>query len=153
MSITFTEDSTILTVTKDHKQQKIIKNDCNRTRVRETQLLPNFKEYIELFLTYYCRKEDIAYKQGLNEIAAPMLFLQYRLNLNFSEIYSLTKAFINKFLTNYYRNQNLVALKSSLCLLTILLKYHEPLVFNILEYALITSEVYATSWILTIFAK
>lgn len=61
--------------------------------------------------------------------------------------------FIDIFLTNYYWEKEFHALQSSLSLITILLKYHEPELYNSFENAMISPEIYATSWLLTLFAN
>ena len=55
----------INTVVKDTQFQTVIRNDCNRTRVRESIFLNGFKETLENILTYYCKSKNIYYKQGL----------------------------------------------------------------------------------------
>jgi hypothetical protein len=60
---------------------------------------------------------------------------------------------MEKFLTNYYYEDEFYSLQSSLALLNLLLKYHDPTIHNIFAFSLITPEMYATSWVLTIFAK
>ncbi|MCQ2820432.1 MAG: TBC domain-containing protein [archaeon] len=60
---------------------------------------------------------------------------------------------MDKYLTNYYWEKDFFSLQSSLSLITILLRYHDPELNNLLEYTLIKPEMYATSWILTIFAN
>ena len=59
----------------------------------------------------------------------------------------------SKFLTNYYHEDEFYSLQSSLALLNLLLKYHDASISTIFEFALITPEMYATSWVLTVFAK
>ena len=147
------DDSEILNTVNNHVNQKVIKNDVARTRVRESILVPSFTEYLEFFITYYCKQNSIKYKQGLNEIIGLFILLKYKIKISLSEIYNLIQAFVNKFLTNYYREEKLTALNSSLSLLTLLLKYHIPLIYNILDYAMILPQMYATSWILTLFSN
>jgi len=115
--------------------------------------MKNFTEELEKLLTIYCKKNDIQYKQGMNEIMGPFLFLKNILNLSLSRIYNLYSAFIFKFLTNYYHEEEFFSLQSSLALLKLLIKYHEPQISNSLDHGLITPAMYATSWVLTIFAK
>lgn len=147
------DDSEILNTVNNHENQRVIKNDVARTRVRESVLLTSFTEYLEFFITYYCKQNSIKYKQGLNEIIGLFILLKYKIKISLSEIYNLIQAFVNKFLTNYYREEKLTALNSSLSLLTLLLKYHIPLIYNILDYAMILPQMYATSWILTLFSN
>lgn len=108
---------------------------------------------MEKILNLYCNISNIKYKQGLNEIFAPFLLLKAKFNLEFYKVYNLAVCFIEKFLTNYYFEEEFFCLQSSLALLTNLLKYHNPIVYNLFEYSLITPQMYATSWILTIFSK
>lgn len=137
----------------DNADLKVIKNDVNRTRIKDQELIPEFKENMEKILSLYCKVYEIKYKQGLNEIFAPFLLLKAKFNLEFFKVFNLASSFIDKFLTNYYFEEEFFCLQSSLALLNNLLKYHNPVVYNIFEYSLITPQMYATSWILTIFAK
>ncbi len=147
------DDSEILNTINNHENQRVIKNDVARTRVRESVLLPSFSEYLEFFITYYCKQNRIKYKQGLNEIIGIMILLKYKIKITLSEIFNLIQAFVSKFLTNYYREEKLFALNSSLSLLTLLLKYHIPLIYNVLDYAMIVPQMYGTNWIMTMFAN
>ncbi len=135
------------------QNQRVIKNDCDRTRVRDKEMVNSFREYLECFLTFYCKKVDIKYKQGMNEIMAPFILLKSKLSIGLSRLFNLTMLFIRKFLTNYYHEDEFYSLQSSLAMLSILLKYHNTCLYNIFEFALISPEMYATSWVLTIFAK
>lgn len=131
----------------------MIKNDCDRTRTRDKPLLPSFREYLECYLTYYCRNMNIKYKQGINEIVGPFILLKAKITLSLSRVYNLFTCFIERFLTNYYYEDEFFSLQSSLALLSTLLRYHDSIIFNVFEFGMITPEMYATSWILTIFAK
>ena len=147
---TITEQK-ILKVKKDNPYQPVIVNDAKRTRVRESILMPNYKEILENLLTFYCISKDIYYKQGLNEIYGPLLLMKYKLkNLKLSKIFLFGEVFIDKFLPNYYYESDFCALKSSLRLFFILLKYHEPSVYNILDKNEILPEMYATNWLITL---
>jgi len=147
---TITEQK-ILNVKIDNPYQPVIVNDAKRTRVRESFIMPNYKEVLEKMLTFYCISKGIYYKQGLNEIYGPLLLMQYKLkNLKLSKIYLFGEVFIDKFLPNYYYESDFCALKSSLRLFFILLKYHEPSVYNILDKNELLPEMYATNWIITL---
>jgi hypothetical protein len=147
------DDCDILNEELNLHNQRVVKNDCDRTRVKDKHLLISFREYIECFLTTYCKRMNIKYKQGLNEIVAPFVLLKCKLSLTLTKLFNLFVCFIEKFLTNYYYEDEFFSLQSSLALLKILLKYHDPEMYNIFEFGLITPEMYATSWILTVFAK
>ena len=142
----------ILSTEPNHPNQNIIKNDVNRSRVRESYLIPGFSSILQSFITFYVKSKNIPYKQGLNEIISPFLLIQYKLKEYFplNKIYLFFEAFIDKFMTNYYTNiENLIPLKESLSLFVILLKYHEPKIFNKLDNLMIEPSMYATNWIMT----
>ena len=143
-------DEDILSVKLNREDQNVIKNDCKRTRVRESILLPEFKNILENILTYYCTTKNIFYKQGLNEIFGPLLLLKYKFpNLKLSKIYDIGEVFIDKFLPNYFYEKEFFSLKSALGLFVILLRYHEPSVYNRLDNLEILPEMYATNWVMT----
>ena len=138
---------------EDKKSIRTIKGDISRTRVNESIYMKNFKEYVYQLIIYYIKQNKISYKQGLNEIAGPFILLKYKLSITLSEIYIMFVCFIDKFLTNYFLETEFYSLKSSLSLINLLLKYHDPELFNRFEYSMINPELYATSWLLTLFAN
>ena len=141
----------ILTAILDREDQKVIRNDCKRTRVRESILVPGFPKILEAFLTYYCTSKGICYKQGLNEIFGPLILLKYKFNqVKYSRFYDIGELFIDQFLPNYFYEKDLCSLQSSLGLFVILLKYHEPSVYNRLDVNEIKPELYATNPITTL---
>ena len=137
----------------DVKTMKIINGDIDRTRVKESIYMTSYKEYLSKLIVYYIKSNKISYKQGLNEIAGPFILLKYKFKISFTRIYKLLVYFIDKFLTNYYLEKDFYSLRSSFGLIHLLLKYHDPELFRRFEYALITPDLYATSWILTLFGN
>ena len=81
-----------------------------------------------------------------------MILLTYKVQLTLSEIYSLIQGFVNLFLTNYYHEIELFSLKSSMSLIKLLLRYHDPVMFNLLESQGIAPEMYSMSMLMTTFA-
>ena len=147
---TITEEM-ILNVENNTKFRSVIINDAKRTRVRESILIPNFKEILEKMLTFFCKTKEIQYKQGLNEIFGPLILIQHKIKqIKLPKIYLFGEVFIDKFLPNYYYETDFCALKGSLRLFFILLKYHEPSVYNVLDKNEILPEMYATNWIMTL---
>ena len=79
----------------DMPNQRVIKTDSERTRNK--QLTKNEKGMLELLLTFYCKQEQIYYKQGLNEVLAPfMIFLRDGLSL--CKVYLYFKNFVKNYL-------------------------------------------------------
>ena len=105
------------------------------------------------FIINYLELNNITYKQGLNEIAGIFVLLKYKVKLSYARIYKMFVCFIDKFLTNYFLEEEFYSLQSSFILLNLLLKYHSPEIQSVFESAMIGPDMYATSWILTIFAK
>ena len=146
------EDCNILNSENTKENYKIVSNDIPRTRSRENILVNSFSSLLENLISYYCMENKIIYKQGLNEIIAPFLFIKYKLpNIPYHDIYNLFCGYINTFATNYYYEKTCFSLKNSLCLLSLLLKYHEPILQNLFDKLMITPEMYGTNWIMTIF--
>ena len=77
----------------DKKTAKIIKGDIERTKVMESIYMDNFKDYLYQFIIYYINKNNILYKQGLNEIAGPFILLKYKIHISFTKIYTLNVGF------------------------------------------------------------
>jgi hypothetical protein len=140
----------ILSVELNLEDQQVIKNDCHRTRVRESAIFPDFENTLEKIITYYCFSQKINYKQGMNEIFGPLLLLKFKIpDLKLVKIYQLGEIFIKKFLPNYFYEKEFYSLKSALGLFKILLRYHAPSVYNRLDQYNILPEMYATNWFLT----
>ena len=139
----------ILSYPKDTKTQTVIKNDCKRTRVRESKIYPDFIFTLEKVITYYCLKNKVTYKQGLNEIFGPLVLLQYKIKkYSLVSIINLGAQLIDSFLPNYFYEKDIYSLKSALGLFILLLKYHEPTVYNRLDKLEIRPEIYATNWLI-----
>ena len=146
------EDCNILNSENTKENCKIVSNDIPRTRSREKVLLNSFSSLLEYFISYYCIENKMIYKQGLNEIIAPFLLLKYKLpNIPYYEIYNLFSGYINTFATNYFYEKTFYSLKNSLYLLTLLLKYHAPVLQNLFDKVLLNPEMYGTNWLLTTF--
>ena len=131
-------------------QAIVISNDSKRTRVRESVIYPNFLETLKKVLTYYCDKYKATYKQGLNEIFGPLILMKYKFkNVSLTTIINIGAMLIDYFLPNYFYEKEIYSLKSALGLFVVLLKYHEPTVYNKLDNSEISPEVYATNWLVT----
>ena len=144
------DDIKISKVQLNLPDQAVIKNDCHRTRVRESVLLPDFENILEKLLTYFCYSKNIPYKQGLNEIFGPLLLLKAKIpDLKLSKIFDFGEIFIDKYSPNFFYEKEFYSLKSALGLYKILLRYHEPSVYNRLDQYNILPEMYTTSWMMT----
>jgi len=145
-----TDDKEIEKVTLDLPNQRVVKNDCNRTRVGtfdESQ-----RDNLEKLLTFYCKRENITYKQGLNEVAAPFINFQ-KSSVNISNIYNYLVLFIDRFLPTSFIDKDFLSLQCYFRTLELLIKYHDPNFHTFLNIHDLPSELYATPWFLTLFAS
>ena len=150
---TISEDINLDDYNLSFEYEKTIINDCARTRVNERFNYPNFEECLKKLLIYYCKLNNIEYKQGINELLGPFLLLRIKINISISKLFNLFSYFIDNFLTNYYYEPELYAFRSSLSLLSLLLKYYDPELYLLFESTSITPEMYATNWLLTTYAN
>ena len=132
---------------------RVIKDDIERTRVLESLYMKSFKEYVYQIIIYYLNHYNIAYKQGFNEVVSPFVLLKYKFSLSISRIYKLIDGFIYKFLTNFYHEYEFYSIKSCFALINLLLKYHDPELYDKFDYCLITPDLFCTSWIITLFSN
>ena len=131
----------------DVKEKQVIQNDSLRTRSREIILYPEFQKILYQSLYYYCYKTSANYKQGLNEIFGPLILLKYKFKkLSLYYIINLASAIVDKFFPNYFYEKEVYSLHSAIALFNILLKYHEPTVYNKLEKADVKPELYTMNW-------
>ena len=145
------EESDILNTKFELNEQRVINNDVKRTRVRESILVKDYQNYLELILTYYCKVKNIGYKQGLNEIFGPLILLKYKFpDIKLKKLFDIGEVFIDQFLPNYFYEKELFSLNSALGLFSILLRYHEPSVYNRLDSNEILPDMYATNWMMTL---
>ena len=134
----------------ESSQSTVIKNDSKRTRVRESIIYENYIDTLSRVLNYYCQKYKLVYKQGLNEIFGPLILLKFKIKkLSLTSVINLGAMIIDTFLPNYFYEKDIYSLKSALGLFVILLKYHDPTVYNKLDSLEVRPEIYATNWIVT----
>ena len=131
-----------------------IQNDSKRTRVKERFNFTDFEKVLQKLLVYFCKLNNVEYKQGLNEILGPFLLLKVKLpNIKLSKIYNLFTLFIDYFFSNYYYETELFSFRSSISLVNLLLKYHDPLLYSLFKESNISPEMYAINWLLTTYAN
>jgi len=147
-------NSELLDFNYDNKDYSVTDNDVDRTRNVETMNYPDFQKYLKQLLVFYCEKNGVKYKQGLNEIMGIFLLMKFfDEKIELYEVYNIFILFIDLFFCNYYYQTEIYALKSSCSLIQILLRYHEPEIYDRFNMAFITSEVYATNWLLTLLSN
>ena len=143
-------NSLIIDFKYDNKHYVVTDNDIERTRIKESEPYPNFRQYLKQLLVFYCEKNKIKYKQGINEIMGVFLLMKFmNEKIELYEVYNVFALFIDLFFCNYYYQKEIYALNSSCSLIQLLLRYHEPEIYERFNLAFVTSEVYCANWLLT----
>ena len=82
------------------------------------------------------------------------MLIQYKIKtFSLIKAYNIAECFVKKYMTNYFFEEGFFSLHSSLSLFTLLLKYHAPEVYNVLDNLMILPEMYATGWIMTMLSS
>lgn len=147
------KEEDILTADLEIPNKRVINNDSERSRHKERLMYPDFADVLKRFLSHYCKTNNIIYKQGMNEIASPFLFLYYYTNLALPRAYNLFQSFLNLFLNNYYYHSEINAITISVSIVHLLLKYHEPAIYHIFQENSILPQAYSANWLLTAFGS
>lgn len=136
---------------------RVLRCDLSRTRTDSDLFKGNVRMHadMELILTYYCISRNVAYKQGLNEMLAPLLVLRSNSGLDpsFALTYLSFYAIINKFLPSIYDDDRFESLQVILRLFQKLLLYHDPVLCAFLDQHDLIPELYAIPWFITMFAR
>ena len=150
-----TTNSEILDYKYDNSRFLITDNDTERTRIIESKEYKDFEFNLKQLLVYYCDNNKIEYKQGMNEIMGIFLLMKFMENdkIELYEVYNVFLLFLDLFFCNYYYVKEIYALKSSCSLIQLLMRYHEPEIYNKFNMAFVTPEVYSTNWVLTCFSN
>ncbi|CAG9323060.1 unnamed protein product [Blepharisma stoltei] len=139
-----------ITCSFDQINQRVIRSDSERTRIK--LMTKKEKFLIELLLTFYCKREHITYKQGLNEVLAPFL-LFFRDGLSLCKVFLYFSNFIKNYLPLMFVDKEFKALETQFILYRLLLRYYDPELSSFLNYYKIGPELYATPWFLTLLAS
>lgn len=133
----------------DLHNQRVIASDVDRTR---TSLLSSSeKQDLEKLLTYYCKEFNTSYKQGMNEIMAPFLYLS-REGLPLFQVYQCFKSFLHKYLPTMYADQSFKPLQGMFLLFKLLLRYYDPRLSTFFVVNQIEPQTFVTSWFLTLYS-
>ena len=141
----------ILDYKYDDSRFIVTNNDIERTRMIEREPYKEYTHYLKQLLVYYCDMNKVEYKQGMNEIMGVFLLMKCMDNdkIQLYDVFNMFSQFLDIFFCNYYYDKEIFALQSGCSLMQLLLRYHEPEIYNKLNLAFVTPEVYSTNWLLT----
>ncbi|KAM3146524.1 hypothetical protein pb186bvf_001493 [Paramecium bursaria] len=133
----------------DTKDQKVIQIDALRTR---TQLFDDeLRKCLIDVLNIYQSNKHHSYKQGLNELAAPFVYLN-KASLDSDKIYDLLNTFIETYMTNFFDN-DFASLQNLFLLLDFLIQYHDKEIHNYFQRKMVSSQLFACPWMVTMFVS
>jgi len=138
----------------DRSNQKVIRMDCDRTRPGEPFFEDDegaMRDELEKQLTFYCKSRGVYYKQGMNEILAPLLVV-YK-DRPRGELANVFYAVVSRFLPSIFNDVEFESLQCIMRIFTLLLQYHDPNLCNFLNQYHIVPELYATPWFITLFSR
>lgn len=137
-------------------EQHVLENDINRTRAELEEFRgSNTRKCVANILKAFCNKYSIQYKQGMNEVLAPFVYLcsstisSHNLGLPFL----LFETFVFKFLKRYFCLDDSSFLYKAFRLFHVLLMYHDPeLAWHLYDNDF-PPELYSPQWFLTLYAR
>jgi len=145
------------TVQLNEPNQRVIRADCERTRAdMEYFRRPDIRDKMEAMLTYWCQQQRSRYKQGLNEVIAPFLFLQADeaggTPPSDDQVFACFSAFLRRYVP-FFDSQDFVPLQCAFVFFRRLLIYHRPDLHNLLVDRGVSPDMFCMPWFLTIFAS
>jgi len=145
------------TVQLNEPNQRVIRADCERTRAdMEYFRRPDVRDKMEAMLTYWCQQQRSRYKQGLNEVIAPFLFLQADeaggTPPSDDQVFACFLAFLRRYVP-FFDSQDFVPLQCAFVFFRRLLLYHRPDLHNLLADRGVSPDMFCMPWFLTIFAS
>jgi len=148
------ENSTAIPETKCEEFNVLIA-DIKRTRAEYEEFrTDSYQEALQAILQTFSLMHNVPYKQGLNEVLAPMLhLLPPSPTSRGSALYSIFESFVFRFLERWYLHDSSYYLFKSFRYLHLLLMYHDPILANHLQNYEFVPELYAASWFLTVFCR
>jgi len=136
--------------------QRVIKADCERTR-GDTEYFrrPDIRSKMESMLTCWCQEQGVRYKQGLNEVLAPFIYLQTTVgeaSPDDDQVYLCFRSFLRRYVP-FFDSEDFIPLQCAFVFFRRLLLYHHPDLHNLLVERGISPDMFCTPWFLTLFAS
>jgi hypothetical protein len=136
----------------------VLEQDVLRTR-RGLDVFerPTTRALLTRWLCAFCNEFGIPYMQGMNEIAAVFVYLHETCHAGdvSCPCYAMYRRFVERYvpLAVDAAEDPFGRLKQAFRLLTALLWFHDPELASLLERYQLSADMYATAWLVTIFAR
>jgi hypothetical protein len=136
------------------EEAHVLENDVTRTRAEMEEFRSTaYRKAISIILQEFCKKHHIQYKQGMNEVLAPFIYLCPPVNQPKLLPLVLFEAFIFRYLERYFCLDDSSYLYKAFRLFHILLLYHDPQLANHLQDNDFPPELYSPQWFLTLYSR
>lgn len=140
----------------DDNSREQIEKDVQRTRPGLSRFKqPAVRGALLRLLSLFCARRRVAYVQGFNELLAPFVLLADT-GGNPRIVYALFAEFVTRFapwMLETSESRVFDVLKRLFKYFGRLLLYHDPELYWLLERHMMTPDLYATSWFVTLFAR
>jgi hypothetical protein len=134
-------------------ESQVLEADVKRTRSDMDEFRSAaYKKCINDILQYFCISNNVQYKQGMNELLAPFVYLNAPPKGNMMS-YLLFQALLFRYLQRYFCLDESTFLFKSFRMFDLLLLYHDPQLALHLQEQDFIPELYSTQWFLTLFAR
>jgi len=137
------------------EEQHVLEADVKRTRAEIEQFRSaTWRKALKDILQTFSLMQNTPYRQGMNELLAPFIFLLPPESPRGSRMaYTLFQHFVYRYLERFLLTSDSGYLFKSFRLFDILLHYHDPQLAVHLSSSGITPELYAPAWFLTAFSR
>lgn len=140
----------------DANAREQIEKDVQRTRPGLARFKqPAVRGALLRLLSLFCERKRVAYVQGFNELLAPFVLITDT-GGNPRLVYALFSEFVARFapwMLETSETRVFDVLKRLFKYFGRLLLYHDPELYWLLERHMMTPDLYATSWFVTLFAR
>lgn len=151
--VNLNEDFFINPAIKPCSEQHVLEADVKRTRSEmEVFRSDEWRLSVMNILQSFCVNHDVQYKQGMNEILAPFLFVHQPPKGSLLP-YRMFEAFLYRYLERYFCQDDSAFLFKAFRLFHILLMYHDPQLAWHLQEQEFPPELYAPQWFMTLYSR
>ena len=136
------------------REYQVLLNDVPRTRASMPSFTEEVKGSVQFLLHKFCVKQNIEYKQGLNEVVAPFVHLLPPIGKKSNQLaYDLFEAFVIRFIERFYCTDSSFFLMKSFRLFHLLLQFHDPQLARYLSEQDFSPELYTPQMFLCVYAR
>ena len=134
------------------EEQHVLEADCRRTRTEEESFRTlDYRKALQAIIQTLCLFHNAAYRQGINEIAAPFIALCPPPRTK--RAYVLLEAAIARYSERLVLSEDSQYLFRAFRMLELLFLYHDPLLARHLAVNDFPPELFCPQWFLTLFSR